>query len=465
MFSKVLFHLLLLSGCVMPTEAFTYPLAMSKIRSTTKNSIWMQMDRREMMALSFTAANIPFIQKTIQAANAFTLDETNSINLFTKLMPSVCYISTEYKNIAKKLEMDTANIPKGVGTGFVWDKEGHIVTNFHVINKVDKAIVALTNKEGETKEYIAKLSGVDPDKDIAVLKIDVKSEDDMQLLPITVGNNKNIKIGQYSFAIGNPFGQDHSFSKGVISGKNRELTAPTGRKIKDIIQTDAAINPGNSGGPLVDSSGRLIGMNTATMGMGVSSGVNFAVSVDMVKNTVNDILKYGSIQKAVLGISYLERSPSRKEAQKSGFPYVEMGIIVLDVPPNSPAFASGLIGIRKKTDLKDPNLNTTIAVNILGDVIIGFENYTIHKPADLLNALDNFKPNDKIKLFTLRGEERKPQIIDITLGSFEFSTFSGLEIERKLFSKNTGPLGPSFPLDIPLRDIAPEVVPKLPENK
>lgn len=450
---KILFNLALLSA----VEAFNHPI-MPQLRNT-RNSITMQMDRREMIAKGLIVANIPIINKV---ANAFTLDETNNIDLFDKLTPSVCYISTEYKNIAEKLEVDTTNIPKGVGTGFIWDKQGHIVTNFHVINKVDKALVTLTNKKGETKEYIAKLSGVDPDKDIAVIKVDVNSADGMELLPIAVGTNKDIKIGQYAFAIGNPFGQDHSFSMGIVSGKNRELTAPTGRKIKDIIQTDAAVNPGNSGGPLVDTTGKLIGMNTATMGMGVSSGVNFAVSVDMIRNTVNDILQNGSVQRAVLGISYLERSPSRAEAQKSGFPYVEKGIIVLDVPSTSPAFSSGLIGIRKKSDVKDLNLKSMNTSNVLGDVIIGLENYTINKPVDLLNALDHFKPNDKIKLFTLRGEERKPQIIDVTLGSFELSTFSGMETEKKLLQK---PKGPTVPLDIPLRDIAPQVVPRLPETK
>ncbi len=450
MFSKVLFNLAILSYCFLPLDAFiNAPLAVPKLR-VVSSSISMQMDRREMVTKSLLLANIPIINKV---ANAFTLDETNNINLFDKLTPSVCYISTEYKNIAEKLEVDTANIPKGVGTGFVWDKEGHIVTNFHVINKVDKAFVTLTNKKGETKEYIAKLSGVDPDKDIAVIKLDVSSSDGMELLPIEVGTNKDIKIGQYAFAIGNPFGQDHSFSMGIVSGKNRELTAPSGRKIKDIIQTDAAINPGNSGGPLVDTTGKLIGMNTATMGMGVSSGVNFAVSVDMIKNTVQNILEFGSIQKAALGISYLERSPSRSEAKKAGIPYVEKGIIVLDVPPTSPAYSSGLIGVKKT--------NTSSTYSTLGDVIIGLENYTINKPVDLLNALDHFKPNDKIKLFTLRGEERKPQIIDVILGSFEITTFSGLETEKKSKLQK----GSVVPLDIPLKDIAPQVAPRLPGNK
>jgi len=419
----------------------------------------MQMDRRSIVKNGLLIASSPLLTQFGYQANALTYDEEANIALFEKLAPSVCYISTEYKNLVDKLNtdkinIDKDNIPKGVGTGFVWDQEGHIVTNFHVINKADNALVKLVNKDGKEKEYTAKLTGVDPDKDIAVLKLDVLSTDGIPLVPIPLGNDKDIKIGQYAFAIGNPFGQDHSLSMGIISGKNREMTAPTGRKIKNVIQTDASVNPGNSGGPLIDSSGKLIAVNTATIGMGVSAGVSLAISIDTVKDTVSEIIKYGMVQRAVIGISYLERNPTRAEAAKSGMPYIEKGIIVLEVPETSPAYAAGLRGIKKKSAPNEMK-NTTNATNTneLGDVIVGIENYTINKPSDLIEALDKFKPNDSIKLFVLRGQEQKGLIIDVVLASFALNTFSGIENEKR-FDNNSK--GKTIPLDIPLKNMSPQ---------
>ena len=190
--------------------------------------------------------------------------EYNQIKIFKETSKSVCFISTEYSNVASNLDIDVDNLPKGVGTGFLWDDEGHIITNFHVINKVNNAIIKINNET-----YKAKLTGIDPDNDIAVLKIDFEKGQE-NLKPIPLGDINDIEIGQFSYAIGNPFGQDHTYTSGIISGLNREITSPTGRKIKGVIQTDTAINPGNSGGPLLNSKGRLVGMNTATFGNGIS---------------------------------------------------------------------------------------------------------------------------------------------------------------------------------------------------
>jgi len=466
---KSLLKLLLFFGLANNMcNAFTSTLPMStKTRNINhKNTCITQMslNRRDILLKILLIFNIPFLNKI--AANAYTEDEEKYIKLFEKLTPSVCYISTEYKDIANKLSINSTNIPKGVGTGFIWDKEGHIVTNFHVINKVDNAQITLTNKEGITKDFFAKLTGVDPDRDIAVIKVDAAYTD---LFPITVGLNQNIKIGQYAFAIGNPFGQDHTFTMGIVSGKNRELTSPTGRKIKNVIQTDASINPGNSGGPLLDFDGKLIGMNTATFGMGVSSGVNFAISVDTVKETVEQIIKYGSVQRAILGISYLERSPSRQESLKSGLPFVEKGVIVLDVPETSPVYSSGLRGIKKTSNNEERHMNkmlkldsANIIQNILGDVIIGINNFEINNPNDLLATLDNFKPGDKVKLHILRGNSLTPITLDITLGSFGSSTFSGLKNEKNTTSMNTNI--PQVPLDVPLENLAPQLPPKMPNK-
>jgi S1-C subfamily serine protease len=359
------------------------------------------MNRRHLLQTTFSIIPATVLLRS-NSVFAFTQQESDHIKLYEKVVPSVCYIETEYEKITKQ---PLQQVPKGIGTGFVWDTQGHIVTNFHVISKVERAVVRLANNNGEIVEYIPKLTGIDPDKDIAVLKIDVKSTVDLR--PIVLNSNDCIKIGQYAFAIGNPFGKELSFSMGIISGKFRELNAPSGRKIKDVIQTDADVNPGNSGGPLLDSDGKLIGMNTATMGMGVSSGVNFALSVDMIKNTVTQIIQKGTIPRAALGISYLENNPSASEAQNAGLPFVEKGVIVLNVPKNSPSYASGLQG---------------------ADVIVGIDDYDISRPIDLLDTLEHYKPGDKIKLHILRNIIT-PKTLDVTLGSFSMSTFSNLQRE------------------------------------
>lgn len=409
--------------------AFPMPLKQYKTnnRQLSKCLCHMSYDRRHALVKGLLLANIP------QIVQAYNQDELQHMQIYDKCAPSVCYISTEYRNIAEELKMppkDTKNLPKGVGTGFVWDIDGHIVTNFHVINKVDKAEVSITDAKGNSHKYLAKLTGVDPDRDIAVLKID----NTFEFKPISIGSIDEVKIGQYAYAIGNPFGQDHTFTMGIISGKNREITSPTGKKIKGMIQTDAAINPGNSGGPLLDSSARLIGMNTATFGMGVSSGVNFAISIDMIKETVSEIIKYGVVQRAVLGISYIEKLPDEFPTK------IEKGVIVLQVPETSPAFAAGLLGIDKQN-------------KSIGDVIVGIDENTINNPSDMLTVLEKYKPGNKVKLHVLRGN-KIPMILDIVLSSFRIHTFAGLEYEKE-------PSGASIPLDVPLDNISPQIKPSM----
>lgn len=381
---------------------------------------------------------------------ARTLSEDDQIKLFEEAVPSVCFISTEYTTMAQQLNLGADNLPKGVGTGFVWDDAGHIVTNFHVINKVDSALVSLTNAKGETKQFTAKLTGVDPDKDIAVLKIDAAKSD---LRPIPLGSAKSVKVGQYALAIGNPFGQDHTLTAGVISGRNREITAPTGRKIKGVLQTDAAINPGNSGGPLLDSSGRVVGINTASLGSGVSAGVGFAIPIDLVRGVVDQIIQYGAVQRAILGITYLERLPTPAEAERSGLPRIERGVVVLDVPASSPALAAGLRGVQRSPD---PAVKRTT----VGDVIVGVDDYPVDAPADLSAALENYRPGDRVRLRVLRGPAQEAVTLSVALGSFRGSTFTGLESERP----QAAAAGAGVPLNVPLGEIAPQVTPRMPDG-
>jgi S1-C subfamily serine protease len=452
-FYKSILNFILIGTLFNPILSYTvYPVCGIR-NSPAITKLNMNINRRDAIFKSLAYVASTCIITKPYSSEAFTMDEEQHIKLFEKINQSVCYISTTYNQIADKLDVKSNNIPKGVGTGFIWDLEGHIVTNFHVINKVDSATVTLTNKNGDTQEYVAKLTGVDPDKDIAVLKIDVKKTDNMELKPLEFVHYKDIKIGQYSFAIGNPFGLDHSISMGIISGKNRQITAPSGRKIKQIIQTDASINPGNSGGPLIDTDGKLIGMNTATMGMGVSAGVGFAISIDLIKKSVDDIIKNGYVQRAVLGISYLDRLPSKEEANKSGMPFIEYGVIISDVPKSSPAYSVGLIGIKNIPS----NINATNNSVILGDVIVGLDKYKIADANDLMDSLDNYKPNDVIRLFTLRGTTKTPYIFDIKLTSFKMITFSGLENEKKLTNDIEK-------IDLPLKDLAPQIIPRMPNN-
>jgi S1-C subfamily serine protease len=432
---------------VTSVYSFTIPISISKVslpiklRNSKTVHVSMHMPDRRNMMKHIALGGITYALFEKHSANAYMTDEISQIHLYNKAVSSVGYISTEYKNVAKKLNFtNIGDLPKGVGTGFVWDNQGHIVTNFHVINKVDSAEVTLVNKYGVNKKYMAQLTGADPDKDIAVLKINVSAYDDIHLVPIPLGSNAAIHIGQNAYAIGNPFGQEYTFTVGVISGKKREISSPTGRKIKDMIQTDAAINPGNSGGPLLDSSGRLIGMNTATFGQGVSSGVNFAVSIDTIKNSVNQIIEYGIIQRAVLGISFLERRPNINNTNGSEFASVDQGIIILEVPKTSPAYNAGLRGI----------INGT-----LGDVLVGLNSIPVNSTNDLLAALDKYKPGDHVKLHVLRGVAKTRLTLDVTLGSFKVQTYSGLEYENRPANSSV----PLIPLDVPLKEMAPRLKP------
>jgi S1-C subfamily serine protease len=292
--------------------------------------------------------------------------------------------------------------PKGVGSGFVYDNEGHIVTNFHVVNKCTNATVKFINKEGVLKEYVPKLVGYDSDKDIAVLKVDAS---DLKSIPFS--SDKNIKVGQYCYAIGNPFGKPYSFTMGIISGKGRELTSPSGRKISNVIQSDVPINKGNSGGCLLDSSGQLIGINTAILGGDVSTGISLSVSVDTIKTTVDNIIKKGIIEHPTLGIEYFIQLPSKSEALNAGLSYVESGVIILKVAEGSAAASAGLKGLEKKEFGKAA----------LGDIIIAIDNKQVKNADEMLDILDKHNPGDKIKVEVLRGNELSSVKLDVILGN------------------------------------------------
>jgi S1-C subfamily serine protease len=215
-------------------------------------------------------------------------DELANIEVFKRLSPSVVHITT--LEVARDFfSRSVQQVPRGTGTGFVWDSQGHVVTNFHVIQGGDAARVTLADQS----THRATLVGAFPDRDLAVLKINLPRE---RLHPIPVGTSRDLQVGQKVYAIGNPFGLDQTLTTGIVSALNREIDSVNQRTIRGVIQTDAAINPGNSGGPLLDSAGRLIGVNTAIYSpSGGSAGIGFAIPVDEVNRIVPRLIKEGRI--------------------------------------------------------------------------------------------------------------------------------------------------------------------------
>ncbi len=299
-------------------------------------------------------------------------DEQTTIDVFEKFSGSVVHI-TSLASRRDRITMDVSEIPQGTGSGFVWDQDGHIVTNFHVVQEGDRATVTL--KDGST--YPATIVGTAPDKDIAVLKIDAPPQ---KLLPLPVGQSGNLKVGQKVLAIGNPFGLDQTLTTGVISGLGREIKSVSGRPIQDVIQTDASINPGNSGGPLLDSAGRLIGINTAIYSpSGANAGIGFAVPVDTVNMIVPQLMKFGKITRPGLGISIL----ADQIAQQNKID----GVVIVQVVPGGSADQAGLVGAKSSQSGVE-----------IDDVIVAFEATSIHHANDLYKALDTHKVGDVVEV-------------------------------------------------------------------
>eukprot|EP00270_Netrium_digitus_P009637 TRINITY_DN2939_c0_g1_i1.p1 TRINITY_DN2939_c0_g1~~TRINITY_DN2939_c0_g1_i1.p1 ORF type:complete len:550 (+),score=101.32 TRINITY_DN2939_c0_g1_i1:63-1652(+) len=320
-------------------------------------------------------------------------DELATIQLFKESTPAVVYIT----NLAVRRDvftLDVMEVPQGSGSGFVWDLDGHIVTNYHVIRGASDLRVTL----GDQSVYEAVVVGFDQDKDVAVLYIDAPK---LKLHPLPVGSSSNLMVGQKVFAIGNPFGLDHTLTTGVISGLRREISsAATGRPIQDVIQTDAAINPGNSGGPLLDSSGNLIGINTAIYSpSGASSGVGFSIPVDTVSGIVEQIVKFGKVTRPVLGISF---APEQAVEQLG-----VQGVLVLDAPPSGPAGKAGLRATKRDS----------YGRLVLGDIIVGINGQPVKAGSDLYKILDRCKVGETVIVEVLRGDQTIA--VDVTLEAKE----------------------------------------------
>ncbi len=327
--------------------------------------------------------------RQINSTSGFDAEEQSTITLFENAQASVVYITSS--SVERDfVSMNLFEIPQGAGSGFIWNDQGYIVTNFHVIQNAEVARITLYDQSS----HQARLVGIEPDKDIAVLKIDAPAH---KLAPIAIGTSKDLRVGQRVFAIGNPFGFDHTLTTGVISGLGREIQSVTNRPIHGVIQTDAAINPGNSGGPLLDSSGRLIGMNTAIVSpSGAYSGIGFAVPVDTVNRIVPQLIKSGSVKRPGLGIRVIESDLARRQGV--------IGAIIANVLPGSPAAEAGLEGVHRTQD-------GTVEI---GDVITQIDGQPVSDGNDLLRVLDEHSPGDTVTLgINRRGELREERI---TLG-------------------------------------------------
>lgn len=306
-------------------------------------------------------------------------DEKSTISLFRAASPSVVHITTA----TQRLDPWTRNvmeIPQGTGSGFVWDDSGHVVTNYHVIQNASSATVALH----DGSEYSASLVGGAPDHDLAVLRIRAPRD---KLQPIPIGTSADLQVGQKVFAIGNPFGLDQTLTTGVVSALGRRIRSVTNRSIEDVIQTDAAINPGNSGGPLLDSAGRLIGVNTAIYSpTGSSAGIGFAIPVDTVNRIVPQLIRTGRFAAPSLGIVVDDRL-GRAITSRMG---VE-GVLVLGVRSGSPAEAAGLRGTQRTREGWIP-----------GDVITHVDGRKVKSADELVSAIQRRNFGDTVTLTIIR---------------------------------------------------------------
>lgn len=321
------------------------------------------------------------VPRLVSPRGDLAAEEKSNIELFRVASPSVVYIT----RLAMRRGMFSLNlfeIPQGTGTGFVWSDQGHVITNFHVIQRASTLRVTLA----DNSEWEARVVGVAPDQDLAVLFINAPRS---RLKPISIGRSANLQVGQRVFAIGNPFGLDQTLTTGIISALGREIDSVSGRKISGVIQTDAAINPGNSGGPLLDSAARLIGVNTAIFSpSGSSAGIGFAVPVDTVNRVVPQLIRHGRVTRPGLGVHVADRRTARRFGAR--------GVLIIRVQKGSAAEAAGLRGTRRGEGGR----------LLLGDVIVGVGGKPVASLDELSDALDEHKVGEVVEVRFMRDGNR-----------------------------------------------------------
>ncbi len=331
--------------------------------------------------------------RAVAPRGALAAEELANIELFKRTSPSVVHITS--LGVQRNLfSLRVQEVPRGTGTGFVWDERGHIVTNFHVIQDANGARVTLADQSS----WDAELVGAFPDRDLAVLRIKAPRG---KLPPIPVGTSRDLQVGQRVYAIGNPFGLDQTLTVGIVSALNREIESFGGRTIRGVIQTDAAINPGNSGGPLLDSAGRLIGVNSQIASpSGANAGIGFAIPVDEVNRVVPRLIRDGRFVRPTIGIV---AGPAELQRALE----LPRGVVIVQVSPGSAAARAGLQPFRRGAR----------GEVIGGDVVTAINDEPVHDLDDMLTVLERHQPGQQVTLSVWRGGQTRRQAV--TLGSGE----------------------------------------------
>ena len=307
-------------------------------------------------------------------------DERNTIEVFRRVSESVVFITTTRLQ-RDFFRMQVHETQAGAGSGFVWDEDGHVVTNYHVVRGARSVYVTLP----DGSQHQAELVGAEPNKDVAVIRIHAPAD---KLVPVEPGDSDHLVVGQKVLAVGNPFGLDQTLTTGVISALGRTINSVAGTRIEDVIQTDASINPGNSGGPLLDSRGRLIGINTSILSTsGSSAGVGFAVPVGTVGRLVPELIAHGRIERGILSVSLVRDAVAHR--------WGIQGVIVLDVQPGGGADRAGILPLESDPWGRPSSF----------DVIVAIDDRPVASYADLYAALEDRRPGDEVTVTLRRGRE------------------------------------------------------------
>jgi len=360
-----------------------------------------RLSRSALRRLAFIAASVgagvlmhaSASARPVAPRGALSAEERVVIDVFEKSKRSVVYISTS-ERVRDLWTRNVRSIPRGTGSGFVWDEQGSILTNYHVIAGASEARVRLN----DGRDYAATLVGASPFHDLAVLRIKVPSN---RPPPLPLGTSHDLRVGQRVYAIGNPFGLDWTLTTGIVSALDRALDSDDGSTIEHLIQTDAAINPGNSGGPLLDSAGRLIGMNTAIYSpSGASAGIGFAVPIDTINRVAPALIARGKYTPPSLGIE-ADQDLNDLLSERLGIE----GVFVLKVTPKGPAAAAGLRAARIERG----------GILVPGDVIVAVGDKPVTTVSKFQGRLDDFNPGDKVRLGIIR--EGRRMTVEATLAA------------------------------------------------
>lgn len=318
------------------------------------------------------------------------LEKTN-IDVYEQVAPCVVQVTTLARTPSNWFNFNVQAVPKGVGSGFVWDQDGFIVTNYHVVENADRAQVTLADHS----TYEARRVWAHPDQDIAVVRIDAPKS---KLHPIRIGSSHDLKVGQVTYAVGDPFGFDQTMTMGIVSALGRTIESPNNRAIEGAIQTSAPINPGNSGGPLLDSAGRLIGMNTAIASpSGAFAGIGFAIPVDEINRVVPQLITHGKVVRPRLGVQLAASEISKQLG-------VDHGALIVKVVPGSGAAQAGLHGTTREEAGKIQ----------LGEVIVAIDGKAVENAADVSNALRDHRIGDTVTLTVLKDSQQRD--VQVQLG-------------------------------------------------